>query len=151
MEVLIVDEQDDLKIDGNSVVEVVKNALKLEKAQCDFVTIHFVNKNYISKLHQVFFNDPSPTDCITLPVDEANSPSPCVLGEVFVCPLVAKEYISENPQEDSCVYRETTLYVVHGVLHLLGYLDDPENCALMREKEKLHMDNLTKKLSIIRP
>jgi probable rRNA maturation factor len=151
LEISIKNDQNDLEINSKSVVEVVKNVLALENAQCDLVTIHFVNKQRISDLHQDFFNDPTSTDCITFPMDAANSAFPCILGEVFVCPLVAKEYILENHLKDPCIYKEVTLYVVHGILHLLGYLDDHENIAQMREKEAIHMENLVKKSSRIHP
>lgn len=56
-----------------------------------------------------------------------------VLGEVFVCPKVAVEYAKENgiPPEE-----ELLRYVVHGLLHLIGYEDyDPKERARMKRKE----------------
>lgn len=59
----------------------------------------------------MFFQDPTPTDCITFPFDQK------FLGEIFVCPKVAKEYDPKKP------HLETTLYIIHGILHLLGFND----------------------------
>ncbi len=106
--------------------------------------VHFVSVSEICDLHDQFFQDPTPTDCITLPVDDlSDDPETyCMLGDVFVCPKVAIEYASANGED---FYRETTLYVVHGILHLMGYDDmDEKECVRMRAAEERHMKNLVK-------
>ncbi len=100
--------QKDLSIARSSVRRLV--SLVLEDKETE-VAVHFVGKKKISQLHQQFFADPSPTDCISFPIGGA------ILGEIFVCPQVAKEYDPQNP------YLECSLYVIHGLLHLLGYDD----------------------------
>ena len=58
-----------------------------------------------------------------------------VLGEVFVCPHTALLY---SQQHNLDPYRECTLYIVHGLLHLLGYDDisdaDQKKMRAMEEK-----------------
>ena len=100
--------QKDLSISRVSVRKLVNFVLEDEKVE---VAVHFVGKKKISQLHQQFFDDPSPTDCISFPIGGD------FLGEIFVCPQVAKEYDPKNP------YLECSLYVIHGLLHLLGYDD----------------------------
>ena len=57
-----------------------------------------------------------------------------VLGEIFVCPKVAVEYALEN---DLDPHKELTLYVIHALLHLIGYDDiDESDRKKMREEEK---------------
>lgn len=91
------------------------------------VAIHFVSQKKICQLHRRLFDDPTPTDCITCPYGEG------FLGEVFVCPQAALDYVEVhggNPQQ------ETLLYVIHGILHLLGYDDTtPKARARMRRAE----------------
>ena len=101
------------------------------------MALHFVGKKRISELHRNFFDDPSPTDCITFPYDD-----PLFLGEVFVCPEVAAEYVSSHGGD---LEEEITLYVVHGFLHLMGY-DDIENRdrKRMRLEEQRWMSKLAK-------
>lgn len=101
------------------------------------MALHFVGKKKISSLHEQFFNDPSPTDCITFPIHE-----PDFLGEVFVCPQVALEYVTAHGGD---LYQEITLYVVHGFSHLLG-LDDltPEDRKQMRAEERKWLTALAK-------
>lgn len=106
------------------------------------MAVHFVGKKKIIELHKTFFDDPTPTDCITFPHEETP-----FLGEVFVCPEAAEEYIAEH---GGSLEEEITLYVVHGYLHLLGYNDQtPEEQKEMRMQEKKWMNNLVKnRLSI---
>ena len=65
---------------------------------------------------------------------------PLTFGEIFVCPLAAIAYAKK---QESRPYEETALYIVHGLLHLLGY-DDLEEKAKknMRKKEKSCMRHL---------
>ena len=51
----------------------------------------------------------------------------------FVC----SRFVHENGGNP---YRETTLYIIHGLLHLLGYDDqDDESRLIMRAQEKSAM------------
>lgn len=124
MNVLVFDQQTDLTIDHASVKPVVEFTLAEEKQKTDEVAIYFVSTEEICRLHQEFFDDPSPTDCISFPLDKAQGVGYHVLGEVFVCPQTAVEYVLKSGEEKSeNPYAEMTLYVVHGLLHLLGYDD----------------------------
>ncbi|WP_194844265.1 rRNA maturation RNase YbeY [Candidatus Clavichlamydia salmonicola] len=106
------------------------------KIATDHIDIRFVSDRKIRKDHEMIFNDPSPTDVISLPIDPPGSESfPSVLGELIVCPEFAFNYIkakhldSDNPY---FFYRELTLYIVHGLLHLIGYDD-----ILVSDKQKM--------------
>ncbi len=99
--------------------------LQEKKISTQEVAIYFVGTRKITQLHAEHFNDPTPTDCITFPFDDQ------LLGEIFVCPKAALDYNPKKP------YEETTLYIIHGLLHLLGYDDiDSKKRARMRREEK---------------
>lgn len=108
------------------------------------IIFHFVTQETISKLHSEYFNDPSPTDCITFPLDSNGRLSENdILGEIFICPQVAIEYAKEHGEDP---YREATLYLAHGLLHLLGYEDTEEGPReQMRQQEIQCLEQLTKK------
>ncbi len=119
--------------------EVVKAVLEIENATCDEIMIYFVDQETICDLHLQHFNDPSPTDCISIQVDPLNT-SPCFLGEIFVSTQAAVDYCQKKPE---LLYQELTLYLVHGVLHFLGYDDlKKEDQKKMRLAEKKSMDYL---------
>ncbi|HSX10257.1 MAG TPA: rRNA maturation RNase YbeY [Chlamydiales bacterium] len=136
MKIHIYNRQKDLKIDKSSARALVRSLLDYLKVACEEVSVYFVTEKKIASLHDQFFQDPTPTDCISFPLDESH------LGEIFVCPSVAKTYASKRKLE---AYDETALYVVHGLLHLLGH-DDLEAKAkrTMRKKEKSCMRHLYK-------
>lgn len=77
------------------------------------VEISIVNDNDIAAVHAEFLNDPSATDVITFPHGDG-------LGEIIVSAETAERYAREHglsPKEE--LFR----YMVHGLVHLHGYLD----------------------------
>ena len=127
------------------VKALVKEFLKWKKTTFDEVYIHFVNKKHITKLHKKYFQDATPTDCITLPIDsfDDNTTPFKVLGEIFICPEVAEEYSKKHQTQPK---EELSLYIVHGLLHLLGFKDtDKINKSVMRKEEKISMQFLRDK------
>lgn len=104
---------------------MVSFVLRQKKALGQEVVVHLVGKRKISQLHGMFFDDPSPTDCISFPFHD-----PEFLGEIFICPQVAKEYNPKKP------YEETSLYIIHAILHLLGYEDKEEKNRKIMHREQ---------------
>lgn len=114
---------------------IVKIVAHKEGRRFDEVAIHFVDKKTISQLHQDYFNDPTPTDCISFPLDSTEDPEAGYqhLGDIFVCPEAAILY-SQSHSVD--VKNELARYVIHGLLHLFGYDDIKlKDSKLMRKKE----------------
>jgi len=139
----IYNNQSDLPISPPQVRALVREVLKKEKCKCDEVAIHFVDLKTICVLHEEYFNDPSPTDCISFPMDSSEEEGYRILGEVFVCPLAATEFARKN-EEDPFV--ETSLYIIHGLLHLLGHDDmDEISEPLMRKAEARLLTHLKEK------
>ncbi|MCX6989555.1 MAG: rRNA maturation RNase YbeY [Chlamydiae bacterium] len=142
MQIYFKNSQKDLKVPSSSVKKLIHSLLKKLKVECDEISLHFVTTRKISELHADFFNDPSTTDCITFPIDDDSNSYYRVLGEIFVCPKTALTYAQKKGRDP---YEETTLYVVHGILHLLGFDDiDPKDRTQMRKKERACMTYLKK-------
>lgn len=143
----IANNQDALRFSLDTSKKIVERIILEEGQTCDEVSIYFVNTEEISRLHQEYFDDPSPTDCISFPMDEEEDGlSYRVLGDIFICPETAIEYAKSHQLDP---YVETTLYIVHGLLHLMGYDDiEEEDITLMRQAEQRHMAKL-KKLKLI--
>lgn len=126
-------QQRSLPISKISVQEAAVHLCRYLHVTTDEIIFHFVTKEAIAQIHSDFFNDPTPTDCITFPIDQDTPSGHSILGEVFICPEVAIEYASAHQINP---YEETTRYLVHGVLHLLGYDDLEESSyAAMHAKE----------------
>lgn len=127
--VTLYNRQRDLAIDPASVRALVRAFVRIESLQVSEIIVHFVTEERICQIHEDFFGDPSPTDCITFPIDDQ------ILGEIFICPKAALDYCKKRGQKE--IYRELSLYLVHALLHLIGF-DDKEISArrAMRRKEK---------------
>lgn len=116
--------------------------------QCHEVNLYFVDAETISSLHRDFFDDPTVTDCISFPIDDAQERDR-LLGEVFVCPAVALQY-AEDHQLDP--YEEVSLYIIHGLLHLMGYDDiETEDQTKMRQAEQHHIAQLREAGLLLKP
>ncbi len=146
MDILVENHQDLLPINTDSALDAVKAVLSVEGVTCDEVMVYFVDEKTICSQHAKHFDDPTPTDCISIQVDQPGS-KPCFLGEVFVSPKAAIDYCADSPDQ---IYTELTLYLVHGILHLLGY-DDIKNDdkSKMRLAEKKSMNYLIKSNKLI--
>lgn len=130
-------------IDSLAIEKLVLDFLEFHGVSFDEVGIHFVDTPTICHLHEQFFDDPSPTDCISFPMDDPDDEGYRVLGEVFVCPETADAYVQSNEGD---TYQEITLYVIHGLLHLLGYDDfEEEDQALMRAEEARYLKQVAAK------
>lgn len=166
MNIEIVDEQEDLTLYHPQVEELVRTACHLIDLAGDELTVHFVTKEVITQLHGDHFDDPTPTDCITFPIDgsmssttnaaaapasdtplstSSDSTAPHIIGEVFICPEVARETTPHAP------YEELSLYIIHTLLHLAGYNDQTEEeIQEMRQGESTLLAYLQEKNLMLR-
>ena len=148
MNVIIDNQQSDLPVSEKQIREIAIAVVSYERKTYDEVGIHLVTLERIAELHQIYFNDKTPTDCISFPLNEENKDIPyTVLGDLFVCPQVAIDYGKEHGTPP---HEELTLYIVHSLLHLMGYGDLSESEQKeMREAESRHLKNLHSKSLIL--
>ncbi len=145
MIVTVYNKQQDLEISIPTVQKQARAVLNFKKIKTDEVIIHFVDETKICELHFLFFNDPTPTDCITLPIDKPDDKKigRSILGEIFISAAEAVKFAKEHNIDK---YEELTLYLIHGLLHLIGYNDiDKKERDLMRKEEKTCMNLLKEK------
>ncbi len=133
--------QKDLPLSLPKVRNAVFFLLRELKISTDEIIIHFVSPKKISSLHKKFFNDSSLTDCITFPIDSLGTQELFhLLGEAFICPKTAMEY-SKHHRSDPL--KELYRYVVHCILHLIGYDDvRADQRARMKRKERTYLEKL---------
>ena len=77
--------------------------------ELDSVEISIIDDKQIAKVHGEFMDDPSPTDVITFDY-----------GEILVS---AETALSNSEEMQVSLENEILLYIIHGMLHLGGYLD----------------------------
>jgi probable rRNA maturation factor len=134
--------QKDLSINVNQVERLACQVVDYEGLSFDEVSIQFVDTQQICSLHEEYFDDPTTTDCISFPMDHEDSDFDHhkVLGDVIICPKTAIDYAQTHKND---TYEEVTLYIIHGLLHLMGYKDlEDSDIKKMRLAEERHMKNL---------
>ena len=149
------DEQHEIAVDVLRWVRVAESVLAAERVPPDAeMSVLFVDEQTIADLNARFLDGDGPTDVLAFPLDEEalthgrrpdqggrgpGSPAepsdpPIVIGDVVVCPRVARAQAAERGVD---LDDELALLVVHGTLHLLGYDHaDDDDAARMRVREQ---------------
>jgi len=148
------DEQDAVEIDVLRWVRLAQLVLEEERVPVDAeLSVLFVAEDTIADLNERFLDGSGPTDVLAFPLDDEPLPGgrhpdeggrgpgtpadadepPTVLGDVLVCPAVARRQAGELGRS---LDDELALLVVHGVLHLLDYDHaEPDDEERMRRRE----------------
>jgi len=89
------------------------------------LSILVVDTGAMSALHKQWMDLDGPTDVMAFPMDTLDDkpglesePGPALLGDVILCPDVAREQAAAAGHSTDA---ELFLLTTHGVLHLLGY------------------------------
>lgn len=112
------------------------------------LSIAFLGPRQMARWNESHLNHEGPADILTYDYSESpliaqNAGSrKSVYGELLICPAVAAEVA---PRFGVDWPHETVRYVVHGILHLLGYDDiDPEDRTVMKRLENNAVNILEK-------
>jgi probable rRNA maturation factor len=98
------------------------------------ITFIFCNDSYLLNMNIQYLQHDTLTDIITFDYCEEMGN---VSGDIFI----SMDRVRENATELNLSYEEELKRVIiHGVLHLLGYIDkEPSDEALMRRKENYYL------------
>lgn len=149
------DEQDAVDVDVLRWLRLAQLVLRAERVPPDAeVALVFVDRDTIADLNQRYLDGDGPTDVLAFPLGDdvpaagrlpdagGRGPGahvgpeepPVVLGDVVVCPDVAREQADTAGHD---LDDELALLVVHGLLHLLEYdHHDPDETVVMRRREQ---------------
>ena len=131
----IEDETGRATYDLAQIQQVVDAALAEDGMRGCALTVLLVDDAASAELHAEHFAAPEPTDVMTFPdgsVDPATGLT--LLGDLAVGVDVAIRAAAERGRPASA---ELTLYILHGVLHLLGYDDvDPADQQAMWDVQR---------------
>ncbi len=159
------DEQTDLPVEIERWVGLAQLVLDAERVTQRYgataeLSLVFVDPQTIADLNERFLGGDGPTDVLAFPMDDDVPPGgrqpdqggrgpgtptdpnegdpPTQLGDVVVCPAVARAQAAEH---GTSLDDELALLVVHGVLHLLDYDHaEPDEQAIMRRREQELLD-----------
>jgi probable rRNA maturation factor len=117
-------EGDTAGLDLRLVQRAVDAALAEDGLEKRLLVVRLVGDADSAALHRAHFNDPEPTDVMTFPDGSPDPESGLLrLGDLAVGLEVARRVAAERGRQIS---EEVALYVLHGVLHLLGHDDVAE-------------------------
>ena len=114
----VIDSQNSINFDLEYIKSKVHGAFQLclrkskeiaPLKELNSIEISIIDDKQIAKVHGEFMSDPSPTDVITFDY-----------GEILVS---AETALSNSEEMQVSLENEILLYIIHGMLHLGGYLD----------------------------
>lgn len=135
LHISLADEQSRLKFDAVRLRDAARGVLTVEKIRDAVISIAVVDDQKMHDLNLQYLQHDYATDVLSFPLsDDEDGP---LEGEVIVSIDTAEREAAEYGWKTD---DELLLYVVHGVLHLVGYDDqDLTERKEMRDAEAKHL------------
>lgn len=129
-QVLVANEQATLAIDEPRLIQTVRMVLAESEYATAFVSIAVVDDPTIHELNKKHLQHDYPTDVLSFVLEQTEN---SVEGELVVS---ADTAMREASDAGWTAFEELLLYIIHGVLHLIGYDDHaPEDQVEMYAAE----------------
>lgn len=128
--------QSAVRVPRKKLFELVAFVSAAEGVRLSDIDIAVVNSAEIARLNRQWLRHSGPTDVISF--DMSSPADTAISAQIIVCGDVAA---AEARSRGLGVQRELMLYVVHGLLHLMGYDDtDPESSQVMHARQQQLLD-----------
>ncbi|MDR0705041.1 MAG: rRNA maturation RNase YbeY [Planctomycetaceae bacterium] len=135
----VLDEQEYLIVNTEQIKSICEKILDDSKIQSGKLGVILVDNDTIQQYNRDFLQHDYPTDVISFPIVDRRYEGH-LEAEILVCTQIALDRAGEfgwKPEE------ELLLYVVHGMLHLVGFDDTtPEIQIVMQQKEREYLAQL---------
>ena len=138
MKLEIIDLQKLYPIDKNRIKKLVRSVLKVEEKDAE-LSIVFLDNKRIQKINKTFLGHNYATDVLSFAYNDPSCKND-ITGEIIVSVEMATKLAQKRGYS---VEGEIALYLIHGLLHLLGYDDKQKRDAKkMHEREGELLSNL---------
>jgi rRNA maturation RNase YbeY len=128
-----------LSLDEDVLERLIRSVVEAEGASLVYVSVVLSNHETVRRLNQSYLDHDYNTDVLSFSLREDDEAAE-VEGEVYIDLDTAAE---RHEEFNTSFEREAYRYVVHGVLHLLGYDDaTEEGQETMRAKEDQYLDQV---------
>lgn len=118
-------------VDKDWFVSLARRVLNHFEVQNALISVQFVDNPTMASLNWDHLQHEGPTDIITFPMSDPNDA--CLEGELVISVPWAEAVATANGDQ---LQDELNLYLIHGILHLLGEDDiDVDAAAQMRSRE----------------
>jgi probable rRNA maturation factor len=148
MNIVISNRQRVKKVNSQLLKEITKGVLiELEIEHCE-LEINLLGTGEMAALNETFLRHQGSTDVITFDYSEGKKLRGNVglSGEIFIC---VEDSIAQAKQFKTDWQSEVVRYIVHGILHLLGYDDTkPQLRRKMKREENSLLHSLSKRFSL---
>jgi probable rRNA maturation factor len=133
----ITDLQDHVRLDKKLILQVVRRVIKEEGRTARSLSIVLTDNRHIRDLSREYFGTHTCTDVVSFPLEDLDWPggqqNGSLNGEIIASAELALE---QAKARDIDPQAELLLYLVHGLLHLMGYADrTAEEARRMHERE----------------
>jgi len=127
-----------VRLNRERVRWLIHRVLRGEGARRKALTVVFTDDRSMRRLHRRFLGKDRPTDVLAFPPgNSVPETARDYLGDVVVSAETARRVAARYGETP---VRECERYVVHGILHLLGYRDrSPREKQRMREREETYL------------
>jgi len=140
----ITDLQDHVRLDKKLILQVMRRVIKEEGRCAKSLSIVLTDNRHIRDLNREFLGHDTFTDVISFPLEDLDWPTAHanggLNGEIIASAELARhqaESLSIDPRA------ELLLYLVHGLLHLMGYDDrTPQAAKHMHERTDALLEGL---------
>ncbi|WP_103019973.1 rRNA maturation RNase YbeY [Salinibacter altiplanensis] len=130
------------QLDAETLRRIIDHVVTAEEASLAHLSLVLTDHDTVGRLNRSYLDHDYDTDVLSFSLHEGPAPAASsddeVEGEVYVDLDTAAE---RHDEFDTSFEREAYRYVVHGLLHLIGYDDaQPSGQSTMREKEDRYLD-----------
>ena len=142
----IANQQKIKRIKIKNIHKILKGIFSLLNIPQASVSILFCDNKFIRKLNRKFFGESSITDVISFSLKDETYPQ--YLGEIIIC---VEEAANAARLYKNTWQEELTLYLIHGILHILGYNDTvkSERTVMEKKQEEILSKILKKRKKIV--
>jgi len=146
MKIEIINHQKIKRINLKSLKSYIKKIFTLLNIPSKRVSFLLCDNTCIKKLNKKYLKKITPTDVIAFPLGDNLDPG--YLGEVVVS---VQKAVESSASFKHSWQTELLLYLIHGVLHLVGYDDKTiKNSKLMNKKQEVVLATILSKNSKIK-
>ena len=152
MEILVENLQKRVALNPPQVLKIAKTILQHEGVKKVSLSIVFVTRQKIQALNKKFLHRTYSTDVLAFDAREnvsaRNRRKPQeIAGDIIIS---TDEAFKNSRIYGTALSKELALYVIHGILHLLGYDDHvPTDVKKMRQKEQELLNYLGRKTNTV--
>ena len=143
----ITDLQDHVHLDKKIILQIIRRVMKEEGRTAKSLSIVLTDNRHIRDLNREYLGRDAATDVISFPLEDLDWPTALpaqvnggINGEIIASAELALHQAMVSRGDP---HAELLLYLVHGLLHLMGYDDrKPEQARQMHARKDALLEDL---------